>query len=109
MSEPGGTLGRNVGTRLLFEDDRARVWMLDLDPGEATEWHVHDHDYTFVVTESGVVRCEFDGGGFEIQEEDPVGHAQFRLRDEPHRLVNIGDTHYQNVVIELKRSSGLAR
>lgn len=97
-------VGRGVGTKLLFEDDRVRVWMLDLDPGEATEWHIHDYDYTFVVTESGSVRCEFERGELDAQNEDPVGHAEFRARDEPHRLVNIGDTHYQNVVVELKLS-----
>jgi quercetin dioxygenase-like cupin family protein len=98
-------VGRNVGTQLLFEDDRVRVWMLDLAPGEATEWHDHEHDYTFVVTESGEVRCEYAGGGHEMQVGDKVGHAEFRVRDEPHRLVNVGDSHYQNVVVELKLSA----
>ena len=94
----------NVGTKLLYEDERVRVWMLDLEPGEAMPWHVHHHDYTFVVSESGTVRCEFESGGFELQQDHAVGHAEFRTRDEPHRLVNIGDAHYQNVVVELKRS-----
>jgi beta-alanine degradation protein BauB len=93
-----------VGTQLLYEDERVRVWMLDLEPGEAMPWHVHDHDYTFVVSESGTVRCEYESGGFELQECHAVGYAEFRKQDEPHRLINIGDGHYQNVVVELKRS-----
>ena len=94
-----------VGTQLLYEDDRVRVWMLDLAPGEAMPWHVHDYDYTFVVSESGTVQCEFEDGDPELQKDQPVGHAEFRKREEePHRLVNIGDGHYQNVVVELKRS-----
>jgi quercetin dioxygenase-like cupin family protein len=93
-----------VGTKLLYEDDRVRVWLLDLEPGEVMPWHVHHHDYTFVVSESGTVRCEFESGGFELQQDQPVGYAEFRKQDEPHRLINIGDGHYQNVVVELKRS-----
>lgn len=94
-----------VGTRLLYEDEGVCVWMLDLEPGEAMPWHVHHHDYTFVVSESGTVRCEYESGVVELQEDQPVGHAEFRKRDRPHRLVNIGTGHYQNVVVELKRSS----
>jgi len=94
----------SVGTKLVYEDDRVRVWMLDLEPGEAMPWHVHHHDYTFVVTEPGTVRCELENGGFELQQDHAVGHAEFRKRDEPHRLVNVGDDHYQNVIVELKRS-----
>ena len=94
----------NVGTKLLYEDERVRVWMIDLAPGDALPWHVHLHDYTFVVSESGTVRCEFESGDFELQQDQPVGYAEFRKQDEPHRLVNVGDGHYQNVVVELKRS-----
>ena len=93
-----------VGTNLLYEDDRVRVWMLDLEPGEAMPWHVHHLDYTFVVSKSGAVRCEYESGDFELQRDHVVGHAEFRKRDAPHRLVNIGDGHYQNVVVELKLS-----
>ncbi|MEA2496642.1 MAG: hypothetical protein QOJ29_4553 [Thermoleophilaceae bacterium] len=100
--ESAETPSARVGTRLLHEDDFRRVWLLDLDPGEATEWHQHDSDYVFVVTQSGVVRTEYADGSTETQDGDDLGHAEYRQRDTPHRLVNVGDHPYGNVVIELK-------
>lgn len=95
-------LSTQVGTKLLFEDDHARVWLLELGPGEATEWHRHDCDYAFVVTRSGRVCCEYVDGSIEEQIDDPVGSTQYRNRDTPHRLRNMGQSTYQNVVVELK-------
>jgi quercetin dioxygenase-like cupin family protein len=93
---------QTVGTDLIFEDDEVRVWMLHLAPGEATAWHFHDCDYTFVVTRAGTVRCEYEDGSHELQDGDRLGHAEHRMRDPPHRLVNVGVSVYQNVVVELK-------
>jgi quercetin dioxygenase-like cupin family protein len=104
MMTESRVLTQNVGTALIFEDAEVRVWMLHLEPGEATEWHLHDCDYTFVVTRPGTVRCEYDDGGYELQEGDRLGHTEYRKRDQPHRLVNVGDSTYQNVVVELKKA-----
>jgi quercetin dioxygenase-like cupin family protein len=93
-----------VGTRLLYEDDITRVWLLDLAPGEATEWHEHDCDYIFVVTRAGPVRCEYVNGSVEHQAGE-TGTAAYRSRDLGHRLVNTGDGRYQNIVVELKQTS----
>jgi quercetin dioxygenase-like cupin family protein len=98
-------ISSKVGTTKLFEDDRVRVWVLDLEPGQATEWHEHDCDYVFVVTMPGCVETQYVDGATEAQIGDPVGQAQYRVRDKPHRLVNTGETHYQNIVIELKAAS----
>jgi hypothetical protein len=90
-----------IGTQLLFEDDIVRVWLLDLAPGEATEWHEHDCDYVFVVTKPGAVRCEYVDGTVEAQ-DDRLGAVVHRRRDTGHRLVNTGEDRYQNIVVELK-------
>ena len=99
----GNDFSTQVGTKLLHEDDHARVWCLDLEPGESTEWHRHTSDYVFVVTQTGTVRCDYADGATEVQEGDPVGSSQYRRRDVPHRLVNVGDRPYRNIVIELKQ------
>ena len=39
----------DVGTKLLFENDRVRVWDLCLQPGEGTGLHRHENDYLYVV------------------------------------------------------------
>ena len=45
-----------VGTRLLFENDRVRVWDLALAPGASLATHIHHVDYFFIVI---VVLCFF--------------------------------------------------
>ena len=39
--------GPNIGTRVIAEHDRVKLWELKLDPGEASEWHAHENDYIF--------------------------------------------------------------
>jgi beta-alanine degradation protein BauB len=95
-------LSPDVGTRVLFEDDEAKVWLLELAPGQATPWHAHSCDYVFVITKPGVARCEYVDGSIEEQVDDPRGSAQYRPRDLPHRLVNTGNEIYQNIIVELK-------
>lgn len=102
MRPPEEPLSTRVGTELLYEDDHVRVWLLELEPDEATEWHKHDCDYAFVVTQSGSVCCEYVDGSIEEQISDPVGSTQYRNRDTPHRLRNMGQNTYQNVVVEFK-------
>ena len=34
-----------MANRFLFENDRLKMWHLDLQPGESSDWHVHDLDY----------------------------------------------------------------
>ena len=43
------TISPEVGTRLLFENERVRVWDLQLAPGESTGVHRHERDYLYVV------------------------------------------------------------
>lgn len=98
----GKTPGRHygtAGTKLLFEDESTRVWLLELQPGDASEWHEHPWDYVFVVDHPGQVRLEYEDGEIEDQ-DDFIGDVVHRRRGKPHRLVNRGDQFYRNVVIE---------
>jgi beta-alanine degradation protein BauB len=52
MNEPT----EHVGTRLLFENDRMRVWDLALAPGESLEKHIHRLDYVILVESGGLLR-----------------------------------------------------
>ena len=45
-----------VGTRLLFENDRVRIWDLALAPGKSLEKHVHRLDYVILVESGGLIR-----------------------------------------------------
>ncbi len=96
-----------VGTHLMFENERVRVWDLALAPGASLATHIHRVDYFFIVASGGLVRFtdpDNPADYHDIQFEDdqvtwvPVG-------DEGHvdnRLTNIGTTPHRNYVIELK-------
>ena len=47
---------------MVHEDDSSRVWLLELEPGGVTEWHLHEYPYVFVVTKPERVRCEHVDG-----------------------------------------------
>jgi redox-sensitive bicupin YhaK (pirin superfamily) len=96
-----------VGTRLMFENDRVRVWDLALEPGEALEKHVHRDDYLFIVVRGGSLR--------HVDPTHPENDRAVEYADDQvvfleageglvhDRLVNTGDAPYRNLVIELKR------
>src|SRR4051812_35450221 len=93
-------LSAQIANSVLYEDSAARVWLLELKPGEATSWHRHDHDYIYVVTAATPVQTELIDGTIERQ-DDQVGATSYRRPDAGHRLVNTGDTVYRNIVVEL--------
>ena len=93
-----------VGTKLLFENERVRVWDLCLSPGQGTGRHRHENDYLYVVIGDGVLqRVDPDGTRAEpkIMRD---GQVVFReVNDEcVHEAVNAGETAWRNIVIELK-------
>jgi beta-alanine degradation protein BauB len=44
MSDHAGQLG-DVGTAVLFENERVKVWEMDLQPGQESDLHRHNRDY----------------------------------------------------------------
>jgi len=53
------TLG-DVATRLLFENDRVKVWELALAPGETSDVHEHEHDYLLIQLEGDKIAGIFE-------------------------------------------------
>lgn len=102
------TATTQVGTRLLFENDRVRVWDLALAPGEWLESHLHREDFFFIVAAGGHLRHADPNNpadAHEVRYED--GQVVFIEAPEEilhHRLTNIGTKPYRNFVIELKPS-----
>jgi beta-alanine degradation protein BauB len=94
-------LSTDVGTKLLFEDDRCRVWLLTLGAGQASDWHLHPNPYVYVATTPGQARTECVDGTFE-ESADDIGTARLRAPDAGHRLVNLGGAEYRNIIVELK-------
>ena len=97
----------NVVTRLMFENDRVRVWDFALAPGESMPRHVHRLPFFFLVTEGGRLRIEDPDSpdGFRDVEyhDDQITFIEVGPEGQVHNAhTNIGDTPYRNFVIELK-------
>lgn len=50
----------DVATKLLFENDRVKVWELDLEPGETSDLHEHHHDYLLIQLEGDKIAGIFE-------------------------------------------------
>ena len=97
----------NVGTKLIFENEKVRVWDLALQPGESLEKHIHRLPYFFMVIEGGSLRFvdpENPENDRDLQFEPDL--LRFHEAEEGgvvhNRLVNVGDKPYRNLVVELK-------
>ena len=93
-----------VGSRLLFENDRVRVWDLCLQPGESTGQHCHSTDYFYVVIGGGELQGISADGTASPPREMQDGEVHFRCvnGEDIHAAVNTGDRPWRNVVVELK-------
>lgn len=101
-----------IGTDLLFENHRVRVWDMTLAPGESSELHKHSHDYLYVyVTDDNELRIEVPGGEpmlaragagsvsyWEVGPGTPPPHYT-------HRAINTGAKAHQQILVEFLGSS----
>jgi hypothetical protein len=109
------TPSENVGTKLLFENERIRVWDLALQPGESLATHVHTLPFCFIVAQGGHLRHQNPNDPSDSREvnyeqnlvvfHDPAERNEPTIHQE---LTNIGDAPYRNYVIEFKDAGGHA-
>lgn len=97
-----------VGTRLLSEDKRCRVWMIELKPGERVGFHRHVLDYFWTaVTASRGRQHLMDGSTVEYSyapgetRHESYGPGQYKVHD----LENIGDTTMIFMTVEFLESA----
>ena len=46
----------DVGSFIVFENDKVIIWELVLESGQQTACHIHKHDYIFYVLEGDLAR-----------------------------------------------------
>ncbi len=94
----------DVGTTLLFENERVRVWDLRLEPGQASGLHRHSTDFLYVVIGDGRLQTAFLDGSADPARDMQDGDVRFRVVDGEsiHEAVNAGDAPWRNIVVELK-------
>ena len=104
MTDPKA-ISPEVGTRLLFENDRVRVWDLQLEPGQSTGLHRHETDYLYIVIGDGELQTVFADGTSDPPRPMNDGDVRFRkvAGESVHAARNTGQTPWRNIVVELKR------
>ena len=93
-----------VGSRLLYEDARIRVWDITLAPGERLPFHRHRTTYFYRCHSGGATRVRFpDGRGVEYTSvPDEVHVHEIGPGDlVVHDLENAGDTPLVFTTVEL--------
>ena len=101
MTASSGPLG-DIASVVLFENEKAEIRNLVVEPGDASAWHHHDRDYVTVVVEGSGLTVEFEDGTVEDSPSE-VGTWRFHGEHRVHRVINNTNTRYKNVLIELKR------
>jgi hypothetical protein len=100
---PDGTevvLGE-IGTRVLLENPRVRVWEVALDPGEAQGWHLHHNPYVVLCLSTSPCHMDWLDGSPARQLSETVGGSVYRPVSPVHMLTNDGDAPYRNRLIEV--------
>ena len=66
-----------VGDKIDYEDDNVRIWSFNLEPGEMTSMHRHDHDYYFVVNNPSQLEVWGENGTrlFDFRAEGILGFS----------------------------------
>jgi len=100
-----------VGSRLVSETDRVRVWSLTLEPGERIGFHTHVLDYFWTAVTGGRARSHYaDGRIAEVTytpgdtQHHRFGPGEFMIHD----LENIGDTELMFTTVEFLDSANVA-
>ena len=97
-----------VGTKLLSEDDRVRVWEIRLRPGERIGFHRHVLDYFWTAVTPGRARShQQDGSTIESEYEvgetrhERYGPGEFKVHD----LENTGSYELVFTTVEFLNSA----
>ena len=97
-----------VGSMLLSEDDRTRVWMIAMKPGERVGFHRHVLDYFWTCVTGGRGRQHVhDGSTIECSyapgetRHETYGPGEFKVHD----LENLGDKDMIFMTVEFKDSA----
>ena len=99
--EMGITL-REVGHRIVLENEHVRIWEVSLAPGETHEFHIHYHPYIVISLGGGTNEVETIFGDKRATYE-PTGATVFIDGMRPvHRLTNKAKISYLSRLIELK-------
>lgn len=96
-----------VGGRVIFEDDRVRMWELILAPEEASDLHHHECDYYLIVFEGDLVAGipPKDSGVAPFMVPIPEGgNIAMVPGGATEWAYNVGEKAYREIIVEMKNS-----
>jgi hypothetical protein len=101
----------DIGTRVVYEDDRVRVWVLKLAPGEASATHRHELDHLLIQVAGDRIAVEPEpdsAGPFRDRLEADVvpGTVTPVARGGVETARNVGRELYREIIVELKDPAG---
>ena len=93
---------RDIGDKILLENEFIRMWEVRLEPGQTLGFHIHYHPYVVVSLSGGENEIETISGR-KITTDEPIGTYVFinEMR-EVHRLTNKSSVTYLSRLIEMK-------
>jgi hypothetical protein len=95
-----------VGTKLLHEDDRVRIWEMRLAPGEESPAHRHELEHILVVIDgdriAAVPHVQSPPGTEYFVAEVQPGNFYRQPRGGVEVARNVGDRTFHEILIELK-------
>lgn len=93
---------REIGHRIVLENEHVRVWEIRLEPGETIDFHIHYHPYIIFSLGGGENEIETIFGD-KITVQEPLGSTVFMDQFRPvHRLTNRATIPYVSRLVELK-------
>jgi predicted metal-dependent enzyme (double-stranded beta helix superfamily) len=97
-----------VGTKVIFEDDRVRVWKLELAPGERSPVHQHEVDHLLIQVRGDRIAVEPEPDSESPYKEnfefDVIpGMVTFVPKGGIESAVNAGAEPYYEIIVELKQ------
>ena len=98
----------DVATRKVFENERVRVWEMDLAPGASSDVHEHELDYVLVQLEGDKIAGIFEPdthGSYPpgtVEGDVAPGAAIYIEKGGIEYAKNTGTQRYREILIELK-------
>ena len=93
-----------VGSCVLLENERVRVWEIVLEPGERLPFHRHRTSYFYRAHADGLVQVRLPDGTLAVYEEraDAVAYHEIGPDDlVVHDLENVGPGRLEYTTVEL--------
>jgi beta-alanine degradation protein BauB len=98
----------SVATKRLFENERVRVWEMDLEPGDSSDVHEHKLDYVLIQLEGDKIAGIFEPdtkGGYPpgiVEGDVAPGNVIYIERGGIETAKNTGTRRYREILVELK-------